>query len=106
VLSLNGITIATITQGEPLATTSQMIHIFANSVGGRKSSMGFYNLVLYDNNGNKMIDLGPSIDGNNIPCLFDKISNDYFYSSGSVDFTIDESNTVYEKINGIWEQIA
>lgn len=54
----------------------------------------------------------PAVDGSNIPCLYDLITNSYFYNQGSGSFSVGNSisnvNEVissFAKVNGSWQQL-
>lgn len=57
----------------------------ANS-GYRASGARWYAFSISENN-NKLIDLIPVIDENNVVCFYDKVSGNYFYNAGSGTFT-------------------
>lgn len=64
-------------------------HIFIlNGHTKQRNSRGYiYYLKLYDNNGNLLRDMIPVIDNNNVVCMYDKISQSYFYNGGTGNFT-------------------
>ncbi len=63
-------------------TTS--MRIFGDA-GSDKASGKLYYCKVYDNN-NLVGDFVPALDENNVPCLYDKVSNQYFYNSGTGTF--------------------
>ena len=44
-----------------------------------------YSAKIYDN-GALVRDFIPALDGGNIPCMYDRITNQYFYNQGTGDF--------------------
>lgn len=40
--------------------------------------------------GQKVIDLKPALDPSNVPCLYDEVSKEYFYNSGTGEFEYEE----------------
>ena len=85
-VSLNGTQIATVSTANPLSTASaNNICVFCNGSLSRKSAMKLYSLKLYDSSGNLLRDLVPAKDGNTV-CMYDNVSQAYFYNAGSGDF--------------------
>ena len=72
---------------ESISESDTLIYIFNNSSSedSRPSGMRFYSLKLYDVNNNLLAYLVPVLN-NNVPCLYDFITKNYFYNQGSGEF--------------------
>ena len=61
------------------------ICLFRQNSSSGGSKMRLYSFKIYDNN--KIIrDFIPVIDDKNIPCMYDKVSGEYFYNQGTNNF--------------------
>lgn len=88
-VKINGTTVwsgGSYTGYDRVATTP---YIFALNRGGsvfEPSSIKLYYIKFYDSEDTLLRDFIPVLDSNNVPCLYDKVSNTYFYNQGSGTF--------------------
>ena len=75
---INGITY---TYETPLNSVSQNMLLFSYS-----KWIKLYYFRVYDSEGNLIQDLHPSLDNDKIPCMYDTVSDSYFYSNGNDTF--------------------
>lgn len=64
-------------------------YIFALNARGTPSEFAYmklYYIKFYDNTNRLLRDFIPVLDSNNIPCLYDKVSETFFYNAGSGTF--------------------
>lgn len=69
-----------------VGTGGNNIIICDNASLDRRSLIRIYSLTLYDSSQNKLRDFIPVKDRTNVVCLYDKVSNTYFYNEGSGKF--------------------
>lgn len=70
-------------------TTPVNFYIFANNTNGTPANYGafkLYKFKIYENN-SLVRDFVPCLDSNNVACLFDKVTNEFFYNGGTGTFT-------------------
>ena len=95
-------------------TSSNTIPIFAlrndNAASGFKdfSKVKLYYIRFYDKNGQTLGDFVPALDLNNIACLYDKITQHFYYNQGTGDFSYgnivkDTRNKFKIQKNGVLE---
>ena len=58
---------------------------YGNSLGRELSAMKLYYAKIYKNDV-LIRDMIPVLDANNVPCMYDKVSQQFFYNSGTSDF--------------------
>jgi len=71
-----------------------------------------YRVTIYENNA-PIADYLPCLDNNNIPCMWENVTGQYIYNSGTGDFTYGEPITptalesiYYLKKDGAWKAIT
>lgn len=85
----NGSTINITLQGSPTDNSNVNFYIFArgHSAGGFSTGrMKLYSFKMYENK-NLTRDFIPVKDSNNVACLYDKITNTFYYNQGTGTFT-------------------
>ena len=88
-LTLDGTTVWSTTSYISYDRTNLTPYIFALNGRGTASenaSMKLYYIKFYDKDNNLLRDLIPVLDLNNVPCLYDKVSQTFFYNAGSGTF--------------------
>lgn len=99
-VKINGRTI--ITANKEITSIGGNIHIFRRSSSSANGSyMRLYESQIYLND-ELVRDFVPVLDGNNVPCLYDKITGSYFYNRGTGTFLYGEkeANTMtYNTLN-------
>lgn len=106
----NGTTILT-ANGSGALTASKEVALLNNNLNGSPSGSGFkgvlYNCKFYS--GDTLLrDFVPSLDNNDVPCLYDNVTRDFFYYSVSDKLSLIDSGTIisiYLKVNGAWVPI-
>lgn len=69
-----------------LVNDTKNIHLFKSNGGASYGSVKVYACKIY--HGNCLVrDFIPVLDNNNIACMFDKVSNSFFYNAGTGSFT-------------------
>jgi len=84
----NGTVVGTTTNTSATFTTPNNLYLFACDQNGTAvgwSAIRIYSCKIYDN-GTLVRDFIPVIDNNNTPCMFDKVSNQFFYNQGTGSF--------------------
>lgn len=107
-MKLDGVTKATVDTTQSIGTDSNNIWIFATSGGSRKSAMKLYGLKMYNASGELLRNFIPCTDPNNVVCLYDTITQGYFYNGGSGSFTAPDPGIIlstYAKVNGVWQSL-
>lgn len=66
------------------ANKTKSMRLFGDA-GSDKASGKLYYCKVYDNN-NLVGDFVPALDESNVPCLYDKVTKQYFYNSGTGTF--------------------
>ena len=56
-----------------------------------------YNYKAFDGNDNLLLDMVPALDSNNIACMYDKVSETFFYNQGTGDFIAGPIKTSIEE---------
>lgn len=82
-------TTQTVTDSSDTFSIPYNIYIFTINTAGtednRKISMKLYDFKI-EKNGIIVRDFLPALDDNNVPCLYDKVSKQYFYNAGTGTF--------------------
>lgn len=82
---------------DTLGTVSENVYIAHSSIPSRDGKFRFFGLKLYTDALAR--DFIPALDANNVPCLYDKVSNEFFYNVGKGNFLYAEIiDNEYESI--------
>ena len=70
-------------------TSSYTMYLFARNLGGTVSDMANMKLYYFKvwKNDELLGDFVPALDENEVPCLYDKVTESYFYNAGTGSFT-------------------
>lgn len=91
ILSVDGVT--KITNTASLFTSTYNMFIFANNNAGKVASNACMRLYSFSilKDGNVLRYLIPALDCSNTPCLYDKVTDKYYYNQGTGQFTYPNS---------------
>lgn len=102
--NLNALNLSEVNASNPSSKTH---YLFAAN-GGNRGQVCFYSFRMADGEGNVVLDFVPVLDDTGTPCMFDKVSHQSYYNSGSGDFiypvdeydtqTLDLDDVVYGKM--------
>lgn len=104
VLSKDGFYIDDVLEWKPKATlnTSTNVSIWLFNTHAESQYTGallrIYSFELWDN-GNLIRDFIPVLDWNDVPCMYDKVSGEFFYNKGTGEFTTDHTEPL-SKLGG------
>ena len=77
------------------------IIVFGISFDNSSNLYGYYQIkrVVMKNDSGKMIELYPAVDDNGVACMYDYVTNQFFYNQGTGNLTI--SDEVYNVVSAI-----
>lgn len=90
-VNINGQSVFRTDNNKNFARTILSPYIFAHNAGGSQvwanASIRLYYLKFYDENDVLLRDFVPALDNNNVACLYDNVSQTYFYNLGTGTFS-------------------
>ena len=104
---IDGTTVRTYTQNNSYTATNNLL-FFANNQSesvSRNAAANQFNLYyckIYED-GVLVRHYVPALGANDAPCLYEQLTETYFYNAGSGSFSIAQGDiTIYEKVNNAW----